>query len=65
MNLKEQIKALASEQGYTLKDVAEAANMSYNGLHNKFNRGSITVRDLESLLNVLGYTLTFKKIEKP
>ena len=31
MNLKEQIKALASEQGYTLKDVAEAANMSYNG----------------------------------
>lgn len=64
MNLKEQIKALASEQGYTLKDVAEVANMSYNGLHNKFNRGSITVRDLESLLNVLGYTLTFKKIEK-
>jgi len=64
MNLKEQIKALASEQGYTLKDVAEAANMSYNGLHDKFRRGSITVRDLETILNVLGYTLTFKRIDR-
>lgn len=64
MNLKEQIKALASEQGYTLKDVAESANMSYNGLHDKFRRGSITVRDLETILNVLGYTLTFKRIDR-
>lgn len=64
MNLKEQIKALASEQGYTLKDVAEAANMSYNGLHNKFNRGSLTVRDLEKILSVLGFTIAFKKNDK-
>lgn len=64
MNLKEQIKALASEQGYTLKDVAEAANMSYNGLHNKFNRGSLTVRDLEKILSVLGFTIAFKKKDK-
>lgn len=61
MNLKEQIKALASEQGYTLKDVAEAANMSYNGLHDKFRRGSLTVRDLEKILSVLGFTIAFKK----
>lgn len=54
MTLKEQIQTIAKEQGLTLKDVAEKAKMNYNGLHNKFFRGSITVRDLEKLLDVLG-----------
>lgn len=54
MILKEQIQTIAKEQGLTLKDVAEKAGMNYNGLHNKFFRGSITVRDLEKLLHVLG-----------
>lgn len=59
VNLKETIKAFASEKGMTLKDVAERAGMSYNGLHNKFNRGSLTVRDLNILLDTVGKKITF------
>lgn len=57
--LKEQIQEMASSQGLTLKEVADKANMNYNGLHNKFYRGSITVRDLEKILNVLGMRIKF------
>lgn len=53
MTLKETIQTLANEQHITLKEVAEKAGMNYNGLHNKSYRGSITVKDLEKLLNVL------------
>lgn len=53
MTLKETIQAIADEQHITLKEVAEKAGMNYNGLHNKFYRGSITVKDLEKILDVL------------
>ena len=59
MELKETIKQYAKENGMTLKELAEHAHMSYNGLHNKFNRESITVRDLNRLLDVLGKQITF------
>ena len=54
MELKAQIQAIAKNKNMTLKDVADKANMSYNGLYNQFKRGSLTVRDLEQLLDVLG-----------
>ncbi len=63
MKLKEQIKAFASEKGMTLKDVAVKADMSYNGLHNKFERNSLTVKDLQRLLTVLEKEMVF--IDKP
>ena len=65
VTLKEQIQAIAKEQGLTLKEVAEKAGMNYNGLHNKFFRGSITVRDLEKLLHVLGYRITYIREHNP
>ena len=53
MTLKEKIQAIADEQHITLKEIAEQAGMNYNGLHNKFYRGSIPVKDLEKILDVL------------
>ena len=53
MTLKETIQAIADEQHITLKEVAEKAGMNYNGLHDKFRRGSITVKDLEKILDEL------------
>ena len=47
----------------TLKDVAVKADMSYNGLHNKFERNSLTVKDLQRLLTVLEKEMVF--IDKP
>lgn len=62
--LKEKIQEMASNQDLTLKEVANKADMSYNGLHNKFYRGSITVRDLEKILHVLGMKIVFVPLDK-
>lgn len=60
MELKQTIKDIAKEQGMTLKDVADKAGLNYNGLHDKFRRGSITVRDLNRILDVLEKELSIK-----
>lgn len=60
MELKQTIKDIAKEQGMTLKEVADKAALNYNGLHDKFRRGSITVRDLNKILDVLGKELSIK-----
>lgn len=53
MNVHELLKQYAKEQGMTLKEVAEKVPVSYEGMLNKFRRGSITVKDLEKILDVL------------
>ncbi len=42
----------------TFKELAEKAKMSENGLHNKFNRNTLAVKDLQIILKILD-----KKIE--
>lgn len=64
MDLKEQIRALALSQGMTFKELASKAGMSENGLHNKFQRNSLTVKDLSALLSVLGHEMTFRPKDK-
>ena len=59
MNIKEIIKQYAQERGLTLKEVALKSEMNYTGLLDKFRRGSLTLRDLERLLDVLGKRITF------
>ncbi len=63
-NLKDQIKALAESQGLTFKELAVKADMNENGLHDKFRRESLTVKDLNKLLNVLGKTIDITDIDK-
>lgn len=55
---KDTIKELCISEHLTMKEVANKADMNYTGLLDKFRRNSITVRDLEKLLNAIGYTLT-------
>ena len=57
MNIHELLKQYANEQGMTLKEVAEKVPVSYEGMLNKFRRGSMTVKDLEKLLDVLNKEL--------
>lgn len=64
MDLKETIKQFTKEKGMTFKELAELAGLNRAGLHDKFRRGSITVRDLEKLLDVLGKEMTFKDKEQ-
>lgn len=65
VTLKEQIQAIAKEQEITLKELSQKAGMNYTGLLDKFRRGSITVRDLEKLLHVLGYRITYIREHNP
>lgn len=64
MELKEIIKQYAKARGMTFKEVAQSTHMDYNGLHDKFRRGSLTVRDLEKILDVLDKEMIFKDKEK-
>lgn len=57
MDIHELLKQYAKEQGMTLKEVAEKVPVSYEGMLNKFRRGSMTVKDLEKLLDVLNKEL--------
>lgn len=54
MDIKQILKDLCKENGITFKDLAILANMNTNGLHDKCRRKSLTVKDLEKLLQVLG-----------
>lgn len=60
MRIKETIKRFTTERGLTLKEVSQRAGLSYNGLHNKFHRGSLTVSDLMKILKVLQKEIVFR-----
>jgi len=60
MDLKAQLQAIAKDKGMTFKELAAHAGMNENGLHNKFRRNSLTVKDLSKLLEALGLELSFK-----
>jgi hypothetical protein len=60
MELKEELKALAKEQGMTFKELAEKAGLNETGLHDKFKRGSLTVKDLLALLSALDHEMTIR-----
>lgn len=60
---KDTIKALCFKENITLKDLALKVGMNEKGLHNKFRRDSITLRDFKALLSALGYEITIDKRE--
>ncbi len=63
LNLKDEIKQFCLEKNMTFKELAEKSNMSERGLHNKFYRDSLTVKDLRQILDVLGKEMVFKDKE--
>lgn len=62
-NPKDTIKGLCQSNNLTFKELALKADMNTQGLHDKFRRDSITLRDFQRLLNVLGYELSITKIQ--
>ena len=63
-NPKDTIKKLCQDNNdMTFKELAEKAGMNDKGLHNKFSRDSITLRDFQSLLKVLNHELSIIKIQ--
>lgn len=53
MRTKNIIEIYLKEKNMTIKELAEKCNMNVNGLHNKFKRDSISLKDFRTLLGAL------------
>ena len=60
LNIRKILKDSADEKGMNLKELASKVPTSYEGLLNKLRRESMTVRDLEKILNVVDKELSVK-----
>lgn len=58
MDLKAEITRLCTLHQMTFKELAEKAGFNASGLHDKFRRDSMTIRDYERLLSVFGKRLS-------
>ena len=67
MPLREDIKALIIKQGWTMRGVVEELNRIYGrhdkvqNLSAKLKRGTIKFREVEEILEVIGYHIEFSK----
>ena len=67
---KEQIKALAALKGITMSQLAEMVseklqkNYSLSSLSQKLNRGSIPYNEVMLIADVLGFKVSFERLEK-
>lgn len=55
--LKEFIKMLCEQKGLTIKDFTAKINMNETGFHDRFKRKSITINDLDKMLEPFGLKL--------
>ena len=58
LDIRQILKDSAKEHDMNLKELASKVPTSYEGLLNKLRRESITVKDLEKILNVVNKELT-------
>lgn len=70
LSLRGRIKALISLEGLDQKDVVRMLNEKYNeknsdqSFSNKLRRGNPSYKDIEKILDVLGYEIKWIKKEK-
>lgn len=55
--LKEFIKMLCEKRGLTLKELTAKINMNETGFHDRFKRKSISINDLDKMLEPFGLKL--------
>lgn len=63
MTIKERIKPILDKQGITIEELALRLNWSGRALHNKLSRDSLKYYDVEKILDVLGYGITWSPKE--
>ena len=54
MNLYNELKSLIIKNGYTMKQVAEALNISSFAVLSKFKTGEFKVSELKKLISIIG-----------
>lgn len=64
MDTKTFIKQIAKEKGYSIERLSEALGRQKSSLGRTLNNGSLSVRDLQAIMQVLGSQLEIKYNQK-
>ena len=64
MNIEKEIRKILLDEDIEIKELARRLNTSQQNISAKLKRNNFTTRDIEKILNVLGYELKIQFIKK-
>ena len=64
MNIEKEIRKILLDEDIEIKELARRLNTSQQNISAKLKRNNFTIKDIEKILNVLGYDLKIQFIKK-
>ena len=64
MNIEKEIRKILLDEDIEIKELAGRLNTSQQNISAKLKRNNFTVKDVEKILDVLGYELKIEFIKK-
>ena len=64
MNVEKEIRKILLDEDIEIKELARRLNTSQQNMSAKLKRNNFTTKDIEKILNVLGYELKIEFIKK-
>ena len=64
MNIEKEIRKILLDEDVEIKELARRLNTSQQNISAKLKRNNFTTKDIEKILNVLGYELKIQFIKK-
>ena len=64
MNIEKEIRKILLDEDVEIKELARRLNTSQQNMSAKLKRNNFTTKDIEKILNVLGYELKIQFIKK-
>ena len=64
MNIEKEIKKILLDEDIEIKELARRLNTSQQNISATLKRNNFTTKDIEKILNVLGYELKIEFIKK-
>ena len=64
MNIEKEIRKILLDEDLEIKELARRLNTSQQNISAKLKRNNFTIKDIEKILNVLGYDLKIEFIKK-
>ena len=64
MNIEKEIRKILLDEDIEIKELARRLNTSQQNMSAKLKRNNFSTKDIEKILNVLGYELKIEFIKK-
>ena len=64
MNIEKEIRKILLDEDIEIKELARRLNTSQQNISAKLKRNNFTTKDIEKILDVLGYELKIEYIKK-